>query len=264
MRDELKCAQGTAQVGPVPGTYASVASKPEGQRVVPPQNKLGQEQRQYWRARRSSRFFPVPGVTDEELKSSLKHFCLEKLRIPSEDLNEADVEHVRRVRLRRGKPGLDEVTVLFTSVEARDRVVSYARNLGLFVDIQGKPTAGIRFEIPDHLTGVHRTLLQYGHAMHTKYRRDKNFKRNIRFDDVEMTFCLDIKFPGRENWITVKHERALRDRRTSTNADADDHEELLSSAGQIPVVGMEEEEGTGVEAAGGCVTRTSWRAPTGK
>ena len=99
--------------------------------------------------------------------------------------------------------------------------------------------------------------------MYVKYNKSKDFKRNVRFDDVEMTFCLDVKFPGKESWITVKYERALRDRRTGV-VEAEEHDELLSTAGEIPVVGVREEEGPGKEAAGGCVLRTTWRAPTGK
>ena len=66
---------------------------------------------------------------------------------------------------------MGEVTVLFADIDARDRATSFARNLGQFVDGTGKPTAGIRFEIPDHLTGIHRSLLQYGHVLWTKFHK---------------------------------------------------------------------------------------------
>ena len=177
------------------------------------------------------------------------------------------MEDIRRVQLRRGRSNQREVIVLFNDIEARDRVTSYARNLAQFIDQAGKPTAGIRFDIPDHLSGVHRTLLQYGHAMWNKYRRDPSFKRNIRYDDVDMTFCLDMKLPGREDWITATYARALRDRRAGAALDQE-RDDLLSSAGDPPGLEMvmEHEPGSasakkGASAAGGSVTSTSWRAP---
>ena len=110
--------------------------------------------------------------------------------MPTGDVTNEDIEHVRRMCLRRDKQNVGEVIVLFSSIEVRDRVASYARNLAEFIDGQGKPTAGIRIDVPDHLSGVHRTLLQYGHAMWSKHRRDPNLKRNLRFDDVERPFVL--------------------------------------------------------------------------
>ena len=239
------------------GNYAAMASKT---RAPSARSQDDHDKRQFLRSRRSSRFFPVSGVTDEELRQSLEEFFLERLRIPAEDLRLTDVEHVRRVRMRRGKESLAEVTVLFCDIETRDRVTSYARNLGSYVDGQGKPTAGIRFEIPDHLSGIHRTLLQYGHALWTKYGRDSDFKRNVRFDDVEMTFCLNVKLPKKKEWKTVTYKRALLDRRVSATTAEEDQDDALSTTG-IPVV--EEDSAQGVNTAGGTVTVTSWRAPTG-
>ena len=239
---------GATAAGGSSGTEKKSASKGE------------REEKQYWRARRSARFFPIEGVTEQELRQSVEHFCTEKLRIPAADFNQRDIEGVRRVRMRRGKESQQEVIVLFEDIETRDRITSYARNLSQFIDSAGKPTAGIRFEIPDHLSGVHRTLLQYGHAMWNKHKRDPGFKRNVRFDDIEMTYVLDIKFPKKLKWITVSYARALRDRRASYSAEAEDEdqEELLSTAGEI------QEEQLGIDGAGGSVVNTSWRAPQQK
>ena len=181
--------------------------------------------------------------------------------MPSGTVGTEEVEHVRKVRLRRGKQNQNEVVVLFSDVEARDRTVSYARNLAPFVDKEGKPTAGVRFDIPDHLTGVHKTLLQYGHALWAKHAKNPNFRRNIRFDDTEKTFCIDIKFPNRKDWITVDHRRALLDKRANKElVDGD----LLSSAGtpEVQEIGMDGlEESTGAAGPSGSVMTTSWRAP---
>ena len=161
------------------------------------------------------------------------------------------------MRQRRGREDHAEVVVLFADIETRDRIASYARNLGQFVDGKGKPTAGIRYEIPDHLTGVHRTLLQYGHALWTKNNKSADFKRNVRFDDTSMTFCLDVKLPGKTTWLSVTHERAAKERKHSQN---NEQEEDLLSLGPV-VIG---EPTMSAENAGRSISVTSWRAPTGK
>ena len=150
--------------------------------------------------------------------------------MPPGDVSPDDVEHVRRMRLRREKQNLGEVIVLFSSIEVRDRVSSYARNLSAFIDAAGRPTAGIRIDVPDHLLGVHRTLIQYGHAMWIKHKKDPEMKRNIRFDDVELSFCIDFRFPAHKDWISVSFQRALRDRRSSVSSGMLANDDLLSTA----------------------------------
>ena len=204
------------------------------------------------------------GETEDELRSGLKEFFYVKLNMPTDCVKEDEVQHVRRVRLRRGRQNQGEVVVLFNDIETRDRVVSYARNLAPFVDEKGKPTAGVRFDIPDHLTGVHKTLLQYGHALWTKYNKDQDFKRNIRFDDTEKSFCMNVKLPGKQSWITVDHGRALADKRKN-RASVD--EDLLSTVTAPPTQEMETDglpEATGAAGLNGSVMSTSWRAPTNK
>ena len=106
-------------------------------------------------------------------------------------------------------------------------------------------------------------LLQYGHAMWVKYNKDPSFKRNIRHDDAELTFCLDMKLPKRQDWITVPYSRALADRNQNSKKLIQDNDGLLSSAGEL--VTVESEQADGMEPApstpGGTVTSYSWRAP---
>ena len=262
MREEL----GSGQVSvPVTGGHSAsnsyaVAAAAATTKKTSSAHRDGRFEAQYWHARRSSRFFPVMGESEDELRENLKNFCTDKLRIPSGDIQEADIEHVRRVRLRRGKESVGEIVVLFNNMETRDRITSYARNLGQFVDSKGKPTAGIRFEIPDHLSGVHRTLLQYGHALWNKYNKNPEFKRNVRFDDAEMSFCLDVKIPGKIDWLTVSYERARREKNVSTSKESNDDLLSLTGPGHVVNDGNGEQE-MGVGSAGGSITLTSWRAP---
>ena len=133
-------------------------------------------------------------------------FFFDKMRIPRSDLSQRDICNVRRVLTARGKRSKLELLVKFVDVETRDRVSSYARNLGDYID-KGKATVTFRHDIPSHLAGVHRTLLQYGHDMGKKH--GKGFKRNIRFDDTALSFCIDVCIPGNGGkWITVSYDRA--------------------------------------------------------
>ena len=44
-----------------------------------------------------------------------------------------------------------------------------------------------------------------------KTRYGQEFRKNIRFDDVGHTFCIDILIPGQRKWETVTYQRALLD-----------------------------------------------------
>ena len=173
--------------------------------------------------------------------------------------------------MRRGKQNAEEVIVLFSNKDTRDLESSYARNLAPYRDSEGRPTAGIRFDIPDHLSGIHRTLLQYGHRMWLKHNKNPEFKRNVRHDDTELSYCLDIKLPGKQKWITISYQMALADRRASTSTEVEKMGEELSTAGMVVVANdnnqdNEEEQrehqgAPGSLADGGSISTVSWRAP---
>ena len=159
MREELESSKNAPPI-----TYA-VAAKSDVVKSNRASRRSEEEANQYWRSRRSSRFFPILGDTEEELRESLGDFLDNKLCMPTNDVLPSKIEHIRRVRLRRRKQNIGEVIVLFKDIEVRDRVSSFARNLAEFADPKGKPTAGIRFDIPDHLSGVHNMVMQCGPNM---------------------------------------------------------------------------------------------------
>ena len=57
--------------------------------------------------------------------------------------------------------------------------------------------------------------MQYGYDMKRKHGPD--FRRNVRFEDAEHTFVIDMLIPGKDNpkneWITVCYDRVLADRK---------------------------------------------------
>ena len=82
--------------------------------------------------------------------------------------------------------------------------------------------------VPTHLGGVHKTLLQFGHNMRQKHGPE--FKRNIRFEDAELSLVVDIKLPGRgAKWMTISYEHALSDRRALSSALVSDNIDMLTS-----------------------------------
>ena len=54
--------------------------------------------------------------------------------------------------------------------------------------------------------------MQYGYDLATKH--GKGFRRNIRYDDTAMSYCIDVLIPGKNNnkWSTVTYEQAFVDR----------------------------------------------------
>ena len=100
--------------------------------------------------------------------------------------------------------------------------------------------------VPTHLGGVYKTLLQYGHNMRQKHGTE--FKRNIRFDDAELSLAIDIKLPGKDSkWVSVTYEHALADRRAWSQSVVSRNLDKLSSRPE------EEQEQEPVAVGGGAI-----------
>ena len=212
------------------GTYANAAKPGRRTTIAATPACSSTETEAYWRARRSARLSPVSGETERELWAAVERFFHDCMKIPRSDLKESDIVSIRRVLTARGRRSRQEVCVVFTDAETRDRIGSYARNLGQYVE-RGKPTVTFRHDVPAHLAGVHKILLKYGFIMGNKY--GKGFRRNIRFDDVARSFCIDICLPGKNDWITVDHEQALLDHQPRTAEDTKKLGEAISTKGVV-------------------------------
>ena len=210
--------------GPAPsaaGTYAGAARRAP---TSSPGNH--QDSKQYWRSRRCARLSPVSGDGSSELWAGVEDFFFKMMKIPTSELRESDVVDVRRVLTARGRQSREEVCVMFVDMETRDRIASYARNLSSYIE-NGKPTATFRHDIPSFLSGVHKVMLQYGFEMGKKH--GKGFKRNVRFDDINQSFCIDVCLPGKNKWHTVTYEQAMMDRRERAAEAAGTRGGLLST-----------------------------------
>ena len=163
----------------------------------------------YWDARRCIRFNPIQGDTQEQMLAGLDDFVINKLKIPTGVMNKDDVTYVRRVKSSRRSKIKDELLVCFATVEARDLVQSYARNLGEWIDPNGQPLAGMRMQIPERLLGDQKTFEQYGHNMWKKH--GKQFKRHIKLDDSSLTLYMDAFIPKIKKWIRIEIDVARED-----------------------------------------------------
>ena len=203
-------------------------------------NERGREREDdYWRARRSVRIWPVAGATSVEIWRASGVFFNDVLEIPVSDLPENTVEEVRRiVNKRRARPGglentqrvADEVLVVFKDVAIRDMVMSYAPNLA---KTNGLPqSSGIRMEIPPHLLGVFRTLDDHGHML--RGRHGQGVKRNIKFDDGEMSLYMDLRLPGDNSWMRVDYEMAREELRFVKKQESQNTRNRIASVGSAP------------------------------
>ena len=163
----------------------------------------------FWNARRCLRFFPIIGKTENQMRTSLDKFFSEKLKIPTGDLSNDDINFIRRTRATKRSKIQDEVLVSFTSTAARDLVQSHAKNISSWIGEDGKPLAGVRMEVPERLMSDFKSLEQYGHAMREKYGRE--FKRHTKMDDAGLCVYLDVYLPGPKVWMRVDVDLARKD-----------------------------------------------------
>ena len=166
----------------------------------------------YWRARRALRLWPVRGNNNTELWKATGEFIFQTLEVPEYNLDEEAVETIRKVASQKNNRKkqqrvTDEVLVLFRDVETRDMVQSYATNLA---NHRGK--AGMRLEVPCHLTGHFKCLERYGHSV--KKEHGSELKWHVNFDDVERSLRISVKLPGADKWDRIDYQaakEALRD-----------------------------------------------------
>ena len=159
----------------------------------------------YLSARCSLRLWPIHGRSEEELRQGVGEFLHETLAMPENDLGQVDIELLDRVAVGREAVDRDEVLVKFYNKTKRDIVVSSSASLASRVDNDGRPTAGIRLEIPPELSGTFRLLSRL------RARHGAGTKRHIKFDDFNGSLYTNIKLPGDQTWTHVMPQMARED-----------------------------------------------------
>ena len=163
---------------------------------------------EYLLARRSVRLWPIMGISQDDIWGSVGDFLHETLLIRTDDVGQGDIEKIERVR---DDPmnDRDEVIVTFFDKDKRDLVISSSPSLSSKFDREGRPTAGIRLEIPEELTETFRLLSRFGTRL--RARHGAGTKRHIKFDDFRGTLYTNIKLPGDNTWTKVTAAMARED-----------------------------------------------------
>ena len=203
IRNELdKVSKGPAGTGNArPSNGVSWASIAASTPALPPE-----DDREYQEARRSLRLWPIPGATTEEVWRSACSFMGQKLGLGS-SLSEGMIEMVGRVGTPSGPGVVNEAMVRFKEVSTRDLVMGASNKLAPYTQ-DGRPTAGIRIEIPKRMKPDFRTLFKYGRNL--RARHGEGTRRHVKFDDSDGTLFLNVKLPGDEQWSRVSVEVAKR------------------------------------------------------
>ena len=161
-------------------------------------------------ARRSVRLWPVDGDCKDALWENVGIFLHETLAIREADLGQEDIELITRDVEGREQTERREVIVRFYEKQKRDMVMtSSAPALANKVDREGKPTAGIRLEVPAELGDTFRLLSRFGTRL--RARHGAGTKRHIKFDDFCGSMYANVKLPGDLNWTRITPEMARED-----------------------------------------------------
>ena len=176
------------------------------------------DDREYFMARRSLRLWPIAGQTNQELWANTCCFIRDTLGLTN--LTEDMVESISRPDFPSGPMAVSEALVRFARVEFRDNVMGSSARLAGKIDSAGKPTAGIRVEVPKSLTSCFKTLERYGQQLRS--RHGPGTRRHVKFDDIDHSLYLNAKLPGDVRWTKISLDvarRGIKTREKLTSAD---------------------------------------------
>ena len=152
-------------------------------------------------ARRSIRIWPIIGVDEAEMMKSLCSFLSGALLHSEQEIGFLAIEKVRRVRTQPGGLVHHEVRVTFAHLTATDHIATKGTMLAKYTDPEGKPTAGIRIDVPDYLAHDFKLLDSYGKRMRRIH--GKETKKYVKYDDARISLLLELRLPGEESWIKI-------------------------------------------------------------
>ena len=150
------------------------------------------------------------------------------MRINVDDICQDDIESIHRVEERVQPDRIrDEVCVKFFDKRKRDIVFSNAPGLAAAVDADGRPTAGLRLEIPPEMGDTFRLLSRFGTRL--RARHGEGTKRHIKFDEFNGSLYVNVKLPGDITWTRVTAEMARQDLEMSLREEDSQHQKRLAS-----------------------------------
>ena len=188
----------SAPAGASAGT-AGVALTAEEERK---NQKSTLEEALFEKSRRSLRIWPINGSNEEEMLAEVKKFCFEALLLcPSMELGITSIERARSSP--RGRP-FSEVIAVFEDNFARDRVFACGPKLSNYRDHEGKPTCGIRLQIPGHLMVQFRALESYAFNQRSRHEKGE-IKKHIKFDESTKGLYMQIKHTKDDGWLDISY-----------------------------------------------------------
>ena len=177
------------------------------------QERLDEEGRMYEKARRSLRIWPLKGSSDGELLAAVQDFCSNALLLPASA--GYGIKSVARVRSSPRSHSFLEVVVVFEDNYHRDRVLSSGPKLAGYRDENGRPTCGLRLQIPGHLMTQFKVLENF--AFSKKKDFGGKIKKHIKFDEAGRCLFLQMKhIVDDEEWSDFSFEQA-RDEQKKRN-----------------------------------------------
>ena len=182
---------------------------------------------EYMLARRSIRMWPVAGITEEELWQGVGDFIHDTMAVGIDEVGQGDIEEVKRVDQFGVAANKSEVLVTFFDKRKRDLIMTNSPNLADRVDGMGRPTAGLRIEVPLELKDTFRLLTRFGARL--RARHGPGTKRHIKFDDYEGSLFANIKLPGDQTWTRVTAGMAREDLRASLEEEGNATQKRLAS-----------------------------------
>ena len=162
--------------------------------------------KKYNNSRRSIRVWPIAGKTNDDISANLKTFLVSTLQMAPEDVVCLGIQWIDRIRSAPRARIKEEIRITFTNQYLRDEFASKGRLLSGEVDEEGKPTAGLRMDIPDFLAADFKTLSDYGFRM--KNAHGKETRKYIKYEDDSYGLFLELKLPHSNSFIKLTPDLA--------------------------------------------------------
>ena len=153
------------------------------------------------------------GTTPTQLSDNLVDFLMGALQLCRDDIDQLGIERVERTRPSQRSGIYDELRVTMMEPADRDWLAGRGKLLAPHRDKEGKPTAGLRLDIPDYLAGDFRTLEDYGLLM--KRQHGQGTKKYIKYDDSIYSIYLELRLPGGRSYLKITPQLAKELRETN-------------------------------------------------
>ena len=145
------------------------------------------------------------------------------------EIGEDMIEAVDKVPIPSGPGVREEVLVRFKLRSTRDSVIGAAAKLADHKDQDGRPTAGMRIEVPPRLQQPFRILFKYGQTLRS--RHGQGTRRHVKFDDLTRSLYLNVKLPNDTEWSRVSLDLATRGIRAKQSINDGEIERRLDITG---------------------------------